>query len=432
MDTYQFSQVYRASAISFSPGSTFIAAAIEDHVMIRSTSSLDLIRTWHCSSSPEAPSPGSVTQRKPHTVDFLEWSSDGSRLLAFTSKGGQAWVLDLSSGEQVAHLANGVTRVEWGGSSILAWSDRGVSWHHLPTGTSRFVQYAQQAQKGHAWSPGHRYIALLERHHGRCYVGVYDSQSLIRHFPVSTEASGVSWSPCGKWIAAWDWKVNYAISFHTPAGTMAGSFKPANAILGVSAVAWSPNGRHVIVGGYDGTVHVLESESFYPIAALRGYEGDILGEPPTGHTTLTQFTPTTAAPHRSGVQHVGVSEDGSILFFCHDSALHVYTLLPSTGSATPDISHWSTAVLLNGVKSIRPCPTTNRIAFVTGAAKLYMWDKLGVEAVKIPGDVLAVDVHWAPDGHTASVSDRRLFCLVYEEGADESTNMEGEGWEELD
>lgn len=124
MDTYQFSQVYRASAISFSPGSTFIAAAIEDHVMIRSTSSLDLIRTWHCSSSLEASSPGPVPQRKPHAIDFLEWSSDGSRLLAFTSKGGQAWVLDLSSGEQVANLANGITRVEWGGSSILAWSDR--------------------------------------------------------------------------------------------------------------------------------------------------------------------------------------------------------------------------------------------------------------------------------------------------------------------
>lgn len=50
----------------------------------------------------------------------------------------------------------------------------------------------------------------------------------------------------------------------------------------------------------------------------------------------------------------------------------------------------------------------------------------------IAPDVKALDVQWAPDGHTASVFDRRLFCLVYEEGADETANMGGEGWEELE
>ncbi|KAL1405206.1 hypothetical protein Q8F55_008831 [Vanrija albida] len=190
----------------------------------------------------------------------------------------------------------------------------GLSWHHIPTGTSRFIQYAQQAQKGHTWSPGHRYLALLERHSGRCYVGVYDSETLVRHFPVSTEATGVSWSPCGKRIAIWDWKVTYAISFYTPVGSAIGSFKPTDAVLG----------------------------------------------------------------------------------------------------------------------AVRPCPTANRIAFTTGTPNLYLWDKLGVEAVRIPGDMTAVDVQWAPDGHTASVSDRQVFCLVYEEVADESSAFEGETWEEVE
>lgn len=123
MDSYQFSPIHQATAVAFSPGSTFIASADGDHVQIRSTTTLGIAKTWVCA----APQPVASSSRFPEAlvVDKLQWSSNGSRILASSTKSACAWVFDLAQEDQRAGLSGDVTRAEWGtDNDILAWSER--------------------------------------------------------------------------------------------------------------------------------------------------------------------------------------------------------------------------------------------------------------------------------------------------------------------
>lgn len=80
---------------------------------------------------------------------------------------------------------------------------------------------------GHAYSPDSRYLAVAERHSGKEYIGIYDvglEYQLLRvrhrarctygkrpvlivlqHFLVeTTDVQGLSWSPCGRYLALHD------------------------------------------------------------------------------------------------------------------------------------------------------------------------------------------------------------------------------------
>lgn len=115
MDAYQFSEIHSASAVAFSPGSTFVATAWNASVHIRSTSNLEAVQAWQCESS--------TSSGSRWVLDGLQWSPSGSKIIAFSSKLGTAWVFDLTSREELCKLA-GVDGVEWGGELIVAQSDR--------------------------------------------------------------------------------------------------------------------------------------------------------------------------------------------------------------------------------------------------------------------------------------------------------------------
>lgn len=66
---------------------------------------------------------------------------------------------------------------------------------------------------------------------------------------------------------------------YSAVGTKVGSFQRSASVLGIKHVAWSPNGRHLALGGYDGVVRVLESESWQPISVVKGFENGALVEP---------------------------------------------------------------------------------------------------------------------------------------------------------
>ena len=127
---YDFSQVYNASLSAYSPGSTFLATAHQDRIVVRSTSNLSIVRTYQC--LPGAPLAG--PSRDTQGIETLSWSADGRYLLAYGK--GEAWVFglaELGSGEggEMARIVGGVeglVKVEWarGGREVLAWSDYGV------------------------------------------------------------------------------------------------------------------------------------------------------------------------------------------------------------------------------------------------------------------------------------------------------------------
>lgn len=124
MDTYQFSKVHRAACLAYSPGSTFIATALLDKVHVRSTSSLESIRSWTC----VFPEGYGSSSRQEVTIEHLAWSSAGSRLLAFSSSAGLVWVFDMTQDDVVARIGGDIVKAEWGEEDLLAQSER-VSVH---------------------------------------------------------------------------------------------------------------------------------------------------------------------------------------------------------------------------------------------------------------------------------------------------------------
>jgi hypothetical protein len=133
---YDFSQLYRSSALSFSPGTTFIATAHQNRIIVRSSSTLSVVRTWLC-VFPSSPAASGSSSRSTDSIDQLLWSSDSLYLLAFSSKANLAWVFGLTEdgngeGGELARIdGEGVerlVRVEWGTQAreVLAWSDYGV------------------------------------------------------------------------------------------------------------------------------------------------------------------------------------------------------------------------------------------------------------------------------------------------------------------
>jgi WD40 repeat protein len=131
MDNYQFSKVYRASCVAYSPGSTFIATALLDKVSVRSTSSLECIRTWTC-AAPDGPSTSSTPDV---TVDRLDWSPSGGCLFAFSHARGLVWVFDLAQDHVVARVGGDILKAEWGQDDLLTETDRVRDrpvWANLP------------------------------------------------------------------------------------------------------------------------------------------------------------------------------------------------------------------------------------------------------------------------------------------------------------
>jgi hypothetical protein len=133
---YDFSQLYHSSVAAFSPGSTFLATAHGRRIIIRSSASLSIVRTFQCLGG----SPAASTSRQTDTVtiDQLLWSFDSLYVMAFSTKAMTAWIFGLTEegkgqGGEVARLGGegveGLIRVEWGrsGREVLAWSDYGVS-----------------------------------------------------------------------------------------------------------------------------------------------------------------------------------------------------------------------------------------------------------------------------------------------------------------
>jgi WD40 repeat protein len=138
MSGYDFSPLYHASHLAFSPGSTFLAVSHDDRLMIRSTSNLGIIRTWRIASlSSRLLSSASTSKESVSTIDWVQWSDDGLYILVFCKAEGVALVFSLAQagmGEdgEVARIDNGgvegIDRVEWarGGREVLAWGEHGV------------------------------------------------------------------------------------------------------------------------------------------------------------------------------------------------------------------------------------------------------------------------------------------------------------------
>jgi WD40 repeat protein len=116
------------SACRFSPGTTFFAVAVEDHIIVRVTKTMQLVRTWACRSDQDH---GSSSARP--DIKQLEWSPDSKYILACAPRSGLTWIFGLADVTElpVAIITAGIeglARVEWSPDStaVLCFSEQRV------------------------------------------------------------------------------------------------------------------------------------------------------------------------------------------------------------------------------------------------------------------------------------------------------------------
>ncbi|KAL7421320.1 hypothetical protein Q5752_004205 [Cryptotrichosporon argae] len=484
---YDFSQTYPASVVTFSPGTTFLATAVGARVVVRSSATLAIVRSWVCVPPDASTSrPTSTSTSADVAIDSLAWSADGLYLLAFAAKSAVAWVFGLAhegdgAGGEMARIGaggfDGIVKVEWGSAGdVLAWSDYGIklSIHDLATGTTADV-HNPKSTTAYAYAPDGRYLAIAERHGGKEHVGVYDAHDgyrLVRHFPIATiDVFGLAWSPDGKWIAAWESPLSYAVHIYSPIGPHLSTFSPASPTftpaedpgLGIRVVEWVPGGRYLALGGWDGRVRVLEAEGWRCVATLTwgartAEKGTTVWKEPadwiseTRGRGIVQFErlpvpahfpivrPDLSRPNpRTGVSQLALDADAAHLAVVLDTqpcVVHIHTFLPSPTAGQPDIRHLTSAVFSNPIVKVGWSPGNRRLGVVTRSQAVYLWDGEGgwvdeddeegagglMEGVGVPSrtDFSASDLVWAPDGRSLAIQSRAAFCVLYDDAEAEA------------
>lgn len=106
-----------------------------------------------------------------------------------------------------------------------------------------------------AFSPGGRYLALLERREFRDYLSLFDCHKnwqLLRNVQVDTQdAVGLRWSPDGRFMVIWDNCLRYRVALYTVDGRHVHSYcayEPGQDLLGVKSICWSPSGQMLAIG----------------------------------------------------------------------------------------------------------------------------------------------------------------------------------------
>ncbi|WWC88231.1 uncharacterized protein L201_003136 [Kwoniella dendrophila CBS 6074] len=436
-DGYDFSQLYHATLVSYSPGTTFLATVYQNRLIIRSTTTLQIVRTWACIRPASSIASSSKNADQEVKIDSIEWSEDGLHILVFSLSAKTAWVFGLASegdGEsgEIAKIGGegveGLFQVEWGqaGKQVLAWSDYGlrISVYDLTTGITRIIQNPKSHLQCHTYSPDNRYMAIAEKHLGKEYIGIYDvidTYHLVRHFQLSTtDVQGLSWSLCGRYIAAWDSSLSYSMYIHSPIGPLlthfthnSPTFSPISSTedpgLGIRTVTWAPGGRWLAIGGWDGKVRIIESEGWRCIAVLnwgnRITEKDITvwKEPhdwvkdTRGRgivqfdqmpipTSIPNIRPDLGKPNPNmGISQISFDRNAALFFVKSETCpnvIHIHTFLETPTSESPNITHLASLIFDNPVKSAVWCPSPSgkhqkKISITTKSGAIYLWDEEG-------------------------------------------------------
>jgi hypothetical protein len=120
---YLFTDVYRhtsPSSCQFSPGTTFFAVAVEDHVIVRVTETMQLVRTWAC----RIPTETETNAARPEIRQVL-WSPDSNYIMACAPRSGCTWIFGLADPSEspraiVQAGLEGLVRSEWSPDSTAA------------------------------------------------------------------------------------------------------------------------------------------------------------------------------------------------------------------------------------------------------------------------------------------------------------------------
>jgi len=182
------------------------------------------------------------------------WSASGE-LLAFEAvdKPGSLRVVNVRSGQQIANLATTSSAYAWQGDTLLFWRGSGLHAWHGGSDDLRFEiapEYAPSRGYAPSFSGDGSRFALIRRDNGQIAQFLFGETEDGRVSPQDTPLS-YSWAPIGRRLL-----VQYAdrallFSEAKQSATI------ANTEIGGTFVAWSSDGRRVLLGTPPSTTALL-------------------------------------------------------------------------------------------------------------------------------------------------------------------------------
>ncbi|KAH0541972.1 hypothetical protein FGG08_003604 [Glutinoglossum americanum] len=173
-----------------------------------------------------------------------------------------------------------IVNIEFGRNAdeVLVFSEFGVKltvWS-LVSGRSVEIRDPKFTSKGFGYRSCTSHFALLTRPaaHDIVTIHAHTTYRLVNSFSVpTTDAQGLKWSPCGRWIAIWDSASSgYKVLVYTADGHLyrvyTGGQDGNSGGLGVKSLEWSPQGDYLAVGGYDRRITLLSNFTFSPVVFL--------------------------------------------------------------------------------------------------------------------------------------------------------------------
>ncbi|KAI9793732.1 MAG: hypothetical protein M1833_000678 [Piccolia ochrophora] len=291
----QTSQVFKASTLCApSPDGTLVAALISSKLILRSTSSWEVVRSitvnpdfasrvqylqWSPYDSPSEEE-HALSSTEDSLFDVLgaphspTYSPSMGRVLLADENTVRVW--DTRDPQWLATIENAcgglckIANVEFGGSEdeVIVFSENGlkVTVWSLVTGRNYEIKDPKFSKRAHTYRPRTGQCALLTRPAAHDVITIHDHPTyrIFKYFmSATTDAQGLKWSPCGRWLTVWDSAASgYKLVIYTADGHMFRVISsPAGgtgAGLGIKTVQWSPSASHLAIGDYANRVSVLD------------------------------------------------------------------------------------------------------------------------------------------------------------------------------
>jgi WD40 repeat protein len=248
-----FTELFQVTSrqCSFSPDSQYLASVNQYRLIIRSSTTLEIINLFACID----------------TIESIEWSYDSRLILAGLIKRNAVQIFSLDNPEwkcKIDEGSAGLCHVHWAPDSrhILTTAQfhlRITVWS-LTSKNVSYIKYPKKlSPKSYVFSLLKPYMAVVERRNDSTdHISVFDyssNWSIIGHFQVNEfeDLQGIEWSPNDDILCLWENCYEYKIGFYSLDGQLLNMYKPENdrLSLGVRCARWSPTGQVLVVGDYE-------------------------------------------------------------------------------------------------------------------------------------------------------------------------------------
>ncbi|KAI8982449.1 WD40-repeat-containing domain protein [Mycotypha africana] len=263
-----FSNLYKHTQYlcKLSPNNYYLANVIDERLVIRRLQppELEVLQVFE--------------MRYP--IDYIAWSPNSEYIAAVSL---EKSCIDVRSVHDAAYKGTlkdegfSLHRIRWScdSNSIVCISKlklRIAIWNLL-TQDAKYMDHIKVDNKGIENSPDSRWTAVVQKIDGKDCISLYnaDFNYLFQSFEVDTvDLEDLKWSPSSMYIAAWDNCLYYKLLIYRVDGAICRIYEgDGPSSLGIKCVNWSPNNRFLAVGNYDGTVHLLSTDTWDLITKLK-------------------------------------------------------------------------------------------------------------------------------------------------------------------